>query len=149
MAKYHINPKTGNPGVCHAKKSCPFGDLQSDHYNSKEDARNAYENKMGTNNLAATSEDKGLTLTPTPDYMKIANQLTTQVEHGVLGQVVVDEAYAEENKFIELDAGTKVGETVWVGESVDGLTIPARTREEVEGYLTSTYYRELRKGTFD
>ena len=43
MAKYHINPKTGNPGVCRAVNSCPFGDLNSDHYPSAEAARSAYE----------------------------------------------------------------------------------------------------------
>jgi hypothetical protein len=45
MARYHINAQ-GNPGVCHAKKACPFGDMDSDHYSSKEDARSAYEVKM-------------------------------------------------------------------------------------------------------
>lgn len=43
MARYHINPKTGNPGVCRAVKSCPFGDLEADHYESKAAARSSYE----------------------------------------------------------------------------------------------------------
>jgi hypothetical protein len=43
MPKYHINPQTGNPGTCHAKKNCPFGDIQSDHYDSADQARSAYE----------------------------------------------------------------------------------------------------------
>jgi hypothetical protein len=55
MARYHINPKTGNPGVCHAKNKCPFGDIQSDHYDSKEDARKGYEQKMSK---AALEEEK-------------------------------------------------------------------------------------------
>lgn len=43
MAQYHINPQTGNPGVCRAAKACPFGppDL---HYKSPDEARLAYEN---------------------------------------------------------------------------------------------------------
>jgi hypothetical protein len=41
--KYHINPATGNPGVCKAKHQCRFGDLETDHYSSKEDARAAFE----------------------------------------------------------------------------------------------------------
>jgi septal ring factor EnvC (AmiA/AmiB activator) len=41
--KYHINPETGNPGVCKAKHKCKFGDMESDHYSSKEEARDAYE----------------------------------------------------------------------------------------------------------
>jgi len=43
MAKYHINPTTGEPGQCKARKSCPFGDLENDHYTSAEAAREAFE----------------------------------------------------------------------------------------------------------
>jgi hypothetical protein len=46
MARYHINPKTGNPGICRATKVCPFGDLQSDHYSSTSEARDAYETQQ-------------------------------------------------------------------------------------------------------
>lgn len=42
MAKYHINPKTGNPGLCKAKDNCPFGGAD-EHYSSKDVARAAYE----------------------------------------------------------------------------------------------------------
>ncbi len=43
MARYHINPKTGNPGICHAVRKCPFGDIESEHYSTKEEARAVYE----------------------------------------------------------------------------------------------------------
>lgn len=43
MAKYHINPETGNAGECSAKKdNCPFG-ADSEHYTTPEAAREAYE----------------------------------------------------------------------------------------------------------
>lgn len=42
MTKFHVNAK-GEPGVCKALVSCPFGDLEADHYDSKEGARKAYE----------------------------------------------------------------------------------------------------------
>jgi hypothetical protein len=42
MAKYHINPRTGNPGICRAHKQCPFGG-ESEHYGSESEARQAYE----------------------------------------------------------------------------------------------------------
>jgi len=53
MAKYHINPATGNPGVCRVDRSkpsapvrgCPFGD-DDKHYGSAEEARTAYEASM-------------------------------------------------------------------------------------------------------
>ena len=43
--RYHLNPRTGNPGQCKAVKSCPFGDLKDDHYESKEEARAEYERR--------------------------------------------------------------------------------------------------------
>lgn len=44
MTKFHINPKTGNPGACSAKVGkCPFGDLP--HYATENEARRAYENQ--------------------------------------------------------------------------------------------------------
>lgn len=42
MSKYHINPKTGNPGLCKADTKCPFGS-EEQHYASKDEARAAYE----------------------------------------------------------------------------------------------------------
>lgn len=45
MVKYHINPKTGNPGLCRAVKICPFGDITEDHYPTKDAARDGYEIK--------------------------------------------------------------------------------------------------------
>lgn len=48
MLKYHVNPATGNPGLCAAAVSCPFGDLENDHYTSREAAQNAYEKSQET-----------------------------------------------------------------------------------------------------
>lgn len=46
MAKYHINPFSGEPNVCSAKIKCPFGDLESDHFATQAAARAAYEMRM-------------------------------------------------------------------------------------------------------
>lgn len=45
--RYHISPKTGNPNICRAKNEggCPFGN-DSEHFDTKQDARAAYEHKM-------------------------------------------------------------------------------------------------------
>lgn len=48
MARYHTNPETGNVGPCTAEKKCPFGDLQADHYDTPEAAREAFEAKQDT-----------------------------------------------------------------------------------------------------
>lgn len=39
---YHVNPKTGNPGQCKAKKQCPFGGMEN-HYATQEEAAKSYE----------------------------------------------------------------------------------------------------------
>jgi hypothetical protein len=50
MAQYHINPETGNPGICKAKENCPFGDIQ-DHYGSAQLARTSFEIRMSQTSL--------------------------------------------------------------------------------------------------
>ena len=47
MPRYHINPTTGNPGPCRAMVSCPFGDMESEHFDSAAQARRAYEQGSG------------------------------------------------------------------------------------------------------
>ena len=42
--KFHIKPD-GSPGVCHARISCPYGDLESEHYESLSEARRNFELK--------------------------------------------------------------------------------------------------------
>ena len=50
MAKYHINPKTGAFGKCHAKQgNCPFGD--SDHHFNSEGECNEYTDGLYTNDV--------------------------------------------------------------------------------------------------
>jgi len=44
MARYHINPETGNPGICRTTPDrCRFRDTSPEHYDTKEEARTAYE----------------------------------------------------------------------------------------------------------
>lgn len=48
MAKFHVNPATGEAGECSAKNgNCPFGGEDS-HYTSKEAARASYESSKST-----------------------------------------------------------------------------------------------------
>ena len=44
MPRYHINNK-GEAGLCFARKNCPFGDLERDHYSDKNEAILAFESK--------------------------------------------------------------------------------------------------------
>lgn len=50
-AKYHVNPKTGRPGVCRAVHNCRFGD-EKNHYDSKDSAQKAIEEKLKELNVA-------------------------------------------------------------------------------------------------
>lgn len=51
MAKFHVNLKTGEAGLCRAVgEGCPFGSSDK-HYTSKEAAQKAYENFMGKESL--------------------------------------------------------------------------------------------------
>lgn len=57
MAKYHVNPETGEAGQCRARKNCPFGDLEADHYTSPEAAREAYEMKQESFSAPSSREE--------------------------------------------------------------------------------------------
>lgn len=52
MQKFHLSPKTGNPGICKAKYKCAFGDIETEHYSSPGIARAAYEQKMQSASIA-------------------------------------------------------------------------------------------------
>lgn len=67
MARFHINDKTGEPGPCRAKKECPFGDLQTEHFDSKDEARRGYEQKMQAQTVQSFQKPK-----PTRQRVKLA-----------------------------------------------------------------------------
>jgi len=54
MNRFHVNPQTGNTGECRAVYECPFG--EENHYDSLEEARDAYEASMSSNSLVALAK---------------------------------------------------------------------------------------------
>lgn len=48
MPKFHVNPETGNPGVCEAEIACRFKLDANEHFTSAEAARAAFEERMGS-----------------------------------------------------------------------------------------------------
>lgn len=54
---YHINPETGNPGVCRAKIKCRFGDLETEHYESRESAQAAFEKAQEKDQVRAALQE--------------------------------------------------------------------------------------------
>lgn len=58
MTKYHINPRSGQPGLCTASVgSCPFGGIE-DHHLTIREARKAYEGSMLEELWPSTSKKK-------------------------------------------------------------------------------------------
>lgn len=48
MARWHVNPKTGDPGRCSAKISCPYGSMIDGHKATKEEASRIFEKFQAT-----------------------------------------------------------------------------------------------------
>lgn len=74
MAKYHIVPNSGKPGVCDPQKTgiCKYSkDGQNpEHYNSSEDAKIAYEKIAAAefgNTLTLTNKNEDTLMYPNPD----------------------------------------------------------------------------------
>ncbi len=55
MAKYHVNPTTGEAGKCRARHNCPYGG-ENEHYSTAADARKAFEKYMDGKEQGAWSE---------------------------------------------------------------------------------------------
>lgn len=48
LKSYHVNPITGNPGLCSARYECPFGDKETSHFDSPQKAREFFESTQST-----------------------------------------------------------------------------------------------------
>ena len=60
MPTFHLTP-AGEPGVCRAQKTCPYGDLVGDHYSSESAARAAFEASMRSETFGGQSAPSTLT----------------------------------------------------------------------------------------
>lgn len=69
MPKYHINPKTGEPGVCTAEIKCDFDFDEAEHFDNTVDARKFYETKASE--LVNDLELANKKLTDAEEYRKV------------------------------------------------------------------------------
>lgn len=85
--KFHINPETGNPNKCSAKSgNCPFGS-DSEHFESKNEARAHFESKNSEQSLK--SSKKVVEVSSNPVEPSAANGYTERFDKdGVLTQKV-------------------------------------------------------------
>ncbi len=79
--RYHISPRTGNPSICRARGKCPFGDMQSDHFDSREAAREAYEERMKNRTQLSFAPGR-MKVESLPQGMKI-DPITFNIPKGV------------------------------------------------------------------
>lgn len=94
MSRYHINPKTGTPGVCKAKMQYPFGGEDA-HYGSSSEAQTAYEKTMEEYSTAPPlSKLQAPLVTPgraaTPSQQAIKDELASAPRATVLSQANID-----------------------------------------------------------
>jgi hypothetical protein len=75
MAKFHINPETGKPGVCTASaRPCLYGE-DTPHFNTPDEARTVYEQAMsdvGIPTLSRPRRNVGLPELPKTDIERIS-----------------------------------------------------------------------------
>jgi len=95
MAKFHINPETGEPGLCKAQKQCPFGGDDA-HFTSKEAARTAYEEKQTT--FAAEVEENPYAHLSDAELEKI--ELASMGAHRAARTPLSDEEYDRHYEYI-------------------------------------------------
>ncbi len=138
MAKYHINPESGEAGLCRAKHNCPFGDLETEHYSTAEDARKAYEAKMARESL--------------PDLIKTAAEVSPAEASGALLRT---EPYIQKLKkltgglIIDMDDTLNTNQTLFVdsreevAKICNTLSGGNATPKEVEDAFQESFARWL------
>lgn len=128
MARYHVNPRTGEPGPCRARVACPYGDLTKDHFDSKEDARAAYESGKLAETFTTLSKALDEVVDPhlataEPHVLEDGRRVhTTAMTRAQLmpGDTMFDEKYGTFYK-VKMEKGRKV----LVPNPRRGYTIPA------------------------
>lgn len=128
MSKFHVNPNTGNTGTCKAKRSCPFGDLEKDHYDSKAEARAAYEKKMeksfSTLKLPPNHEDRfGFSA-------KEVDKVSQRIKNAGFSLTQDDEDSLRDSMGIVYSRGYQYGQDMALNDQADGELNSAAIADE-------------------
>jgi len=103
MSKYHINPETGEPGLCSASiRDCPLGGSEAEHYETKAEARRAYEEIQKTNSMTTSTKKSKNSSLPQKDKEFIPADL---------GAVSYNKSSYGWTFFFYNDPATNLGET--------------------------------------
>ncbi len=94
--RYHINPKTGEAGVCRAQHTCPFGGDDA-HYSSKAEAQQAYEASQQTTPPTMRKVNGHLVCT-NPTYSSDGE--VNRIAH-LIREALLDQQWVEENDILK------------------------------------------------
>lgn len=141
MSRYHINPQTGVPGPCRATKSCPFGDLEADHYPSVAAAQAGFEVKMAGN--VAPSVDR-LTAQPT---VALADLMDLDLVQRMRDEGYLDMREHEDDPALKVLCYSKIAQThgMWneVTKTARGLIIRAEEPDLSDGVIVERPWRKF------
>lgn len=105
---FHVNPETGEPGPCRASIQCRFGD-KTEHYESPEDARAAYEIQMN-NELIESLTSKNASLTEFLASRKFTDRELQDIGYGSF----------DNGDGISFDKEDSYDANIWTGKLKDG-----------------------------
>jgi len=164
MSRFHINPDTGESGVCSAKNGqCPFG--EANHFDSHEEAQLAGEDLLGSQHGLKTVRKKTSVINR-QDVVSLIDELYTAADnyyHRGVESHLTDEEFDAKLEYLQIlsdsgehadlfDDGTKgfklLENDPSLGTTVDGDTVPhaipmlslakAKKEPELMSYLTKT-----------
>lgn len=137
MAKYHVNPETGSPGLCTATKQCRFGDVAPEHYNSKEEAASAYEASQSANTFKPVKKqvEKPKTTGERIDQEKASEGERYLSSEGQLWEVSSNHVnYRKERELMvrKVEEDGSLGQLARVSQFNGGRAVMALTLEKVD-----------------
>lgn len=145
MTKYHINPETGRANICRAVNNCAFSKNGEsvEHYDSKEEAQNAFEKQNSQNNIH--SVQKRILITPATKEEKeqkideMIDELSREEKQELLTLIVNSK---RENKKKEFN---KKLDQLMVNEKYYGTVFHHRGKVIEQGRMSKEEYHRLQE----
>lgn len=128
MSQFHVNPETGEAGPCRATSgNCPFADSDH-HYNSPEEARDAYEKEMKNQTLQPGLQRAK---TVTPKELKRALEdadVAYNVQNKLSSLKTPTSKWVDSGSSYDLvDGGNTVASLQYTGDAMGRVTIGGET----------------------
>jgi hypothetical protein len=113
--RYHINPETGDPGLCRAKQQCRFGDFES-HYATADEARLEFEKSMASATFTPVVPERFFHVTSATNFERIEREgLTPMIgERSEALNELAERVYLFDSRESAYD-----GVASWLGDEFD------------------------------